>query len=80
MAKTARVIGAANRDDHGAALRLGGKPVSKRLTGDSPWEMLTCEFEVIDASAPVELLCELRGEKGGAFFDADSLRLTRVEL
>jgi hypothetical protein len=80
MAKTAAVTGVAGRDDQGAALRLGGKPVSKRLTGDSPWEMLTCEFEVTDASAPIELLCELRGEKGAAFFDADSLRLRQVSL
>jgi hypothetical protein len=78
MSRTSSVIGAASRDDQGAALRLGGKPISKRLTGDSPWEMLTCEFEVPEASAPIELLCELRGEKGTAFFDADSLRLIRV--
>jgi spore coat protein H len=80
MARTAGVTGVANRDDQGAVLRLAGKPVSKRLTGDSPWEMLTCEFEVTEASAPIELQCELRGEKGAAFFDANSLRLVRDSL
>jgi spore coat protein CotH len=78
MARTAGVTGVANRDGQGAALRLVGKPVSKRLTGDSPWEMLSCEFEVTETSAPFELLCELRGEKGSAFFATDSLRLVRV--
>jgi hypothetical protein len=34
---------------------------------------------VLQANQDVELCCELRASKGGAFFARDSLRLTRFQ-
>ena len=63
----------------GAALRVGGRPErSESFVGDSQWRTLRAEFEVAEAIAEVELICELRARAGEAWFDRDSLRVVRI--
>ncbi len=62
----------------GAGLRVAGVAVAKPqpLTGDSPWTKLAVEFDAGPDGA--ELICELRASAGEAWFDAESLQLTRI--
>ncbi len=66
---------------HGVGLRVGGRPRAQPvgLLNDQPWTRLQAEFEVKDAPEEVELICELRARQGTAWFDLDSLRLTRLD-
>ena len=48
-----------------------------RLIGDSDWKPIAYDFELHQPMADLQFLCELRAEKGEAWFDPDSLRLTR---
>ena len=65
----------------GAGLRISGATVPRpnQLTGSSGWEKLAYEFEVASGPLEVDLVCELRGNKGEVWFDAESLRLVRVK-
>ena len=64
----------------GAGLTASGlrRSDSSVLTGDSPWQKLTCEFEVI-TTEDVDLGCELRAQRGEVWFDSDSLVLVRLK-
>jgi hypothetical protein len=64
----------------GAGLRISGStgPQTSRLIGDSPWRSLTFEFEVYADTPEVDLICELRAQKGEVWFEQDSLRLRRL--
>ena len=48
-----------------------------RLTGDSDWKEITYDFELHQPMADLQFLCELRTDKGEAWFDPDSIRLVR---
>jgi sucrose-6-phosphate hydrolase SacC (GH32 family) len=64
----------------GASLVAGasrGPEPPYRLTGDFPWQKLVVEFQVTERDE-VDLFCELRANKGEAWFAADSLRLVRL--
>lgn len=74
----------------GAGLRINGRRFAQKVTGSSDWTPIVFEFEiqdqqsgfgffgpVEDAQPDVELICELRAAKGEAWFDRDSLRLSR---
>jgi spore coat protein CotH len=74
----------------GAGLRVSGRRFNEKLVGDTSWTDFHFDFEVQDGGgdfgfmAPisegtpeVELICELRAAKGEAWFDRDSLRLSR---
>jgi spore coat protein H len=50
---------------------------SLMLSGDAPWQKLTCEFEVT-AAEDVELACELGASKGQVWFDEATLQLVRL--
>ena len=73
--------GAADLKGVGAGLRISGNTVPRKnqLTGNSGWEKLAFEFEVASGPQDVDLVCELRGSKGEVWFEADSLRLFRVQ-
>jgi len=61
-------------------LRISGaqKPGAYGLTGDSPWTPIAFDFSVAPGSqGEVDLLCELRASHGEAWFDVDSLKLSR---
>lgn len=61
----------------GAGLRISGSSRPNQVSGDSDWKKITFEFDVPAPSTEVVLVCELRAEKGRAWFDLGSLQLTR---
>ena len=61
----------------GAGLRISGSSRPNQLSGDSDWKKVTFEFDVPAASTEVVLVCELRAEKGRAWFDLGSLQIVR---
>ena len=61
----------------GAGLRISGSSRPNQLSGDSDWKKVTFEFDVPAPSTEVVLVCELRAEKGRAWFDLGSLQLVR---
>jgi hypothetical protein len=64
----------------GAGLRVSRESPQQaaRLVGDATWRKLSFEFDVTTESADVDLICELRAQKGEVWFDSKSLRLLRV--
>jgi hypothetical protein len=78
MARTAGVKPAPNNDrGEGAGLRISGRSRTAKLMGDTPWTKMLFEFEVAEAGAEIELVCELRAIQGEVWFDEASLRLLR---
>jgi len=62
----------------GAGLRQSQKqPRKHSFTGDTDWQHAEYEFTVPADTDEVVLLCELRAEKGEAWFDLGSLRLRK---
>jgi hypothetical protein len=62
----------------GAGLRQSQKqPRKHSFTGDTDWQHAEYEFNVPADTDEVVLLCELRAEKGEAWFDLGSLKLRR---
>jgi len=51
-----------------AFVSLGGARQSENLVGDSAWRRLEAEFEVNEAEAEVEFICELRATAGEVWF------------
>jgi spore coat protein H len=64
----------------GAGLRVSSAqdPRANGLKGNAPWQRLVYEFTAVMPNERLDLICELRGTKGEAWFDADSLRLVRL--
>ena len=71
------LTGAINAKIEGAGLRISGSSRPNQLSGDSGWKKITFEFDVPGPSTEVVLVCELRAEKGRAWFDLGSLQLVR---
>jgi spore coat protein H len=63
----------------GAHLRISGSTPAPVLHGDAEWTMLSYTFEVDDPTREVTLVCELKGNKGEAWFDTSSLKLRKIE-
>jgi spore coat protein CotH len=62
----------------GAGLRQSRKqPRTHSFTGDNEWQNAEYEFTVAADTDEVVLLCELRAEKGEAWFDLGSLKLRK---
>ncbi len=61
----------------GAGLRISGYARPNQLSGDNEWKKVTFEFDVPAPATEVTLICELRAEKGRAWFDLGSLQLVR---
>jgi hypothetical protein len=61
----------------GAGLRVWHQPGPQKTKGDLDWKEIAFEFDVPDGLRDVELVCELRAQRGDAWFDLDSLRLVR---
>lgn len=68
------------RDEQGggAGLRISGSRRGDGMTGTREWSEVAFEFEV-EESGEVELVAELRAERGDVEFDLDSLRVLRLE-
>jgi hypothetical protein len=75
----ARSKGTARNGDSGVSLRISGSPTRPSLRGDNDWAKLSFPFEVPQPGIEVELVCELKGNRGEAWFDADSLQLKKVQ-
>jgi hypothetical protein len=79
-ARTAGVVPVKDKKGEGAGVRISGtqKARTHGLVADREWTPITFDFSVTpDRSGEVDLLCELRASKGEAWFDLDSLTLTR---
>jgi hypothetical protein len=61
----------------GAGVRISGSQRSGGVSGASAWRAVSFDFEVTETLRHVELVAELRAEKGEAFFDVESFRLVR---
>ncbi len=59
-------------------IRVSGSGRVNKLEGTAGWTALAHEFQVQAPQQQVELVAELRGTAGQAFFDAGSMRLVRV--
>ncbi len=76
MIKTAGVIAGKEENARGLRLRISGLTGVPALTGTNGWRTVSVEFSVTDVD-PV-LVLELRAEAGEAWFDRNSLTLTRI--
>jgi hypothetical protein len=64
----------------GAGIRQSQKQARKHgFTGDNDWQKAEQEFTVTAEDEETVLLCELRAEKGEAWFDLGSIKLRRKE-
>jgi hypothetical protein len=61
-----------------AGLRVAGARAIREVSGNTDWRPVVCEFQV-DESREVEFICELRGTNAEVWFDAQKIRLERVE-
>lgn len=61
----------------GAGLRISGSTRSQKLEGTTDWTPLTFDFSVIE-DGEVELIIELRANRGEVWFDAESLKLVKL--
>ena len=62
----------------GAGLRLSqGQSRKHSLIGDTEWQHVEYEFTIENEPTDISLICELRAEKGEAWFDLDSLKLRK---
>jgi spore coat protein H len=68
-----------NDENIGAGLRKSGEiKRPNKVVGDAGWTHIQYDIEVPPGTEQeVVLVCELRASKGEAWFDADSLRLTK---
>jgi len=78
MAKTKGVVARTSDIGAGAGVRISGGKRTNSLAGDCLWTPVEFSFE-LPAASEVDLVCELRAEKGEVWFDRDSLRLSRVK-
>jgi spore coat protein H len=74
--KTLGVIPRPGSAGAGAGLRMSKGKRTDQLIGDTTWTGQEFSFELPSASE-VDLVCELRAEKGEVWFDLDSLRLVK---
>lgn len=63
----------------GAGLRISQQSRTNSLISDKAWTKLAFEFDAASPDDEVELVCELRAQKGEVWFDADSLQLVQVK-
>lgn len=63
----------------GATLRISGGPRRAGITGSTEWHNIEYEFATSGGATDIELVCELRADRGDAWFDVESLSLTKKE-
>lgn len=81
LARTAGVKPLAFGKNHGASLGVVGTKTSRPqlLAGETAWMKMEVEFELRGRENEVDLVCSLRASAGDAWFDAESLRLVRLD-
>lgn len=62
----------------GVVLRVSGARQVSPIQADSKWEKCSFDFEIEEAIADVELICEVRPAIGEVWFDTSSLRIVKV--
>lgn len=74
-----RLEGRARTRDAGATIRISGArdPIIK--SGETDWAQCHYDFLVEEAIVDIEIICELRGNTGAVWFDADSLKIRRLQ-
>jgi len=77
MSRTINVVPIEDEKGSGAGLRISGSERNNRLVNSSVWTSLEYDFTVAEDIKNVELIIELRATHGQAWFQQDSLRLTR---
>jgi hypothetical protein len=79
LVRTASVEPLSFGKNHGASLRVTQVPAARPppLLGTQPWTKMQVLFETTEREQEVELVCELRGRQGSAWFDLDSLRMVQ---
>ncbi len=77
-AKTKDVEAVKSEKGEGAGLRIGGnvQPRANKLSGSSDWTALSYDFSLANGGE-VELVAELRANKGTVWFDPESLKLVK---
>jgi len=77
--RTASIEPLAFGKNHGAMLRVTQVPAARPppLLGTQPWKALQVLFEITEREQELELVCDLRGRAGTAWFDLESLRLVQ---
>jgi hypothetical protein len=65
----------------GVGLRISGseQPRTNTLTGDQTWTKLAYEFDAASPDDEIDLVCELRAQRGEAWFDLESLKVVRLK-
>ncbi len=63
----------------GAGFRTDRSRPENYVLGDTEWKTLDYPFSVEDALGQIQIICEFRGMTGQAWFDLNSLRVTRAE-
>ena len=74
-----RLEGRARTRDAGATIRISGARDPIILSGETDWAQCQYEFSVEEAIVDIEVICELRGNMGAVWFDADSLKIRRLQ-
>jgi hypothetical protein len=59
-------------------MRVSGARQVAPIRADLKWEKCTFDFEIEEAIADVELVCEVRPAVGEVWFDSSSLRIVKV--
>ena len=78
MAKAQGLKLTENDPKSGVGLRISRRKLGRKLPGDTDWAPLSFDFEVApENSGEVELVCELRAERGDAWFDLATLQLIK---
>lgn len=78
--KTKKVARIEDEKGVGAGLRISGANRTNTLSGTSKWKPLEFEFSVDEELREVELVAELRTTRGQAWFDPETLRLSRKPM
>lgn len=78
--KTKKVATIEDEKGVGAGLRISGANRTNALSGTSKWKPLEFEFSVDEELREVELVAELRTTRGQAWFDPETLRLSRKPM
>ena len=76
-ARTRDVESAGDAKGTGLGIRISGAPRANKVVGTTDWTPLTFDF-VLEGAAEVELVAELRGQKGTGVFDATAFKLRRI--
>ena len=77
LAAAGRLIEGADRRA-GAGLRIGGHRDGAKNSGDNDWMDAKFEFEVAELAKSIDLVCDLRADKGEMWVDLDSLKLRKL--